>query len=65
MNIPQQRWVSLAGAKMHDQGACLENQKTTECGVKNRKVCSADASPKMPDAAVLEEEFIEKKDKRG
>lgn len=53
MNIPQQHWVSLEGAKMHDQGACSENQKTTECGVKNGKVCSANVSPKMPDAAVL------------
>lgn len=48
---------------MHDQVGCSENQNTTESGVKNWKVCSANASPKMSDAAVLtlEEEFIEKK----
>lgn len=48
---------------MHDQGGCSENQKTTESGVKNGKVYSANAFPKMSDASVLtlEEEFIEKR----
>lgn len=48
---------------MHDQVGCSENQNTTESGGKNGKDCSANASPKMSDAAVLtlEEDFIEKK----
>lgn len=48
---------------MHDQVGCSENQNTTESGEKNGKDCSANASPKMSDAAVLtlEEDFIEKK----